>query len=85
MSRQLLDSMWIQLCEDGDGSIIDDILKDIVDILTFNGHEYSTNAGDNYFGWFRQNKDPFKIQDDINTAVLLFDGSGLPPCIDNRK
>ena len=86
-SGLLLGSMTMQSCEDedGDGSIIDDILKGIVDVLTFNGNEYSSNSGDNYFGWFGLDEDPTNIQDDINTAALLSDGSGLPTKVDNRK
>lgn len=86
MSGLLLGSMTMQSCdEDGDGKIWDDILQNVVDVLTYNGNEYASNSGDNYFGWFGLDEDPKNIQDDINTAALLGDGSGLPTRVDNRK
>lgn len=86
MSGLLLGSMTMQSCdEDGDGKIWDDILQNVVDVLTYNGNEYASNSGDNYFGWFGLDEDPKNIQDDINTAALLGDGSGLPSRVDNRK
>ncbi|MCR5455597.1 MAG: C1 family peptidase [Bacteroidales bacterium] len=85
-SALLLGASTLQSCdEDGDGHIWDDILTNIVDVLSYNGHEYSSNSGDNYFGWFGLDEDEENIQDDINTATLLTDGSGLPSRVDNRK
>jgi len=85
-SGVLFGATTLQSCDaDGDGSVWDDILQGVVDVLTFNGNEYSSNSGDNYFGWFGLDEDPEKIQDDINTAVLLNDATGLPVKVDNRK
>lgn len=87
VSGLLFGSMSMQSCEDedGNGSGWDEFLEGLFGVLTYNGNEYSTNSGDNYFGWFGEDEDPSKIQDDINTAALLSDGSGLPTKVDNRK
>ena len=77
VSGLLFGSMTMQSCTE----------EDWANFLTamFNGNEYSTNSGDNYFGWFGLDEDTEVIQDDINTAALLSDGSGLPTKVDNRK
>ena len=77
VSGLLFGSMSMQSCTE----------EDWANFLTamFNGNEYSTNSGDNYFGWFGLDEDTEVIQDDINTAALLSDGSGLPTKVDNRK
>lgn len=85
-SGLLLGTSTLQSCDaDGDGSIIDDILQGVVDVFTYNGNEYNSNSGDNYFGWFGLDEDPEHIEDDINVASLLSNGSGLPNRVDNRK
>lgn len=78
----LFGSMTLQSCEDEEGN---NLLVDILNTLLFNGNDYNTNCGDNYFGWFGLDENPENIQDDINTASLLTDGSGLPSRVDNRK
>ena len=87
VSGLLLGSMTMQSCEDedGNGSGWDEFFEGLFSVLSYNGNEYSSNSGDNYFGWFGLDEDPESIQDDINTAALLTDGSGLPSRVDNRK
>ena len=80
----LFGSTALQSCEDEEGN---NLLADILNTLLFNGNEYSTNAGDNYFGWFGQDENCDEIQDDINTASLLANekSGDLPVRVDNTK
>ena len=48
-SGLLLGSMSMQSCDE-------DFLQAVVDVLTYNGNEYASNSGDNYFGWFGLNQ-----------------------------
>ena len=88
-SGMMLGATTLQSCEDenGNGTVWDEILNGLADIITFNGHEYSTNCGDNYFGWFGLDEDPESIQDDINLASRLPNTKtgSLPSRVDNTK
>ena len=77
----LFGSTTLQSCEDEEGN---SLLADILNTLLFNGNEYSSNSGDNYFGWFRLDENTDEIQDDINTASLLANNKSttLPTRVD---
>lgn len=77
----LFGSTTLQSCEDEEGN---SLLADILNTLLFNGNEYSSNSGDNYFGWFGLDENTDEIQDDINTASLLANNKSttLPTRVD---
>ena len=86
-SGLLLGSMSMQSCEDedGNGTGWDEFLEGLFSVFTYNGNEYSSNSGDNYFGWFGLDEDPEHIEDDINLAAQFqeYEATGkLPTSID---
>ncbi|MBQ5404078.1 MAG: C1 family peptidase, partial [Bacteroidales bacterium] len=64
--------------EDEDGN---SFWGSLVDVL-FRDHEYTQNAGDNYFGWFGQDEDTEKIEDDINLVASSDRLTSLPSKVD---
>ena len=85
----LLGSTALQSCEDedGNGTAWDEFLEGLFSVLTYNGNEYSSNSGDNYFGWFGRDENTAEIEDDINTAALLANNKSgdLPSKVDLRQ
>ncbi len=67
--------------EDEDGN---SFWGSLVDVL-FGGHEYTQNAGDNYFGWFAQDEDTENIEDDINLVSSSERLTSLPTKTDLTK
>ena len=53
----------------------------------FNGNEYSSSSGDNYFGWFGLDEDTENIEDDINLSTTSNNNlsASLPSKVDLRN
>jgi len=73
-------ALTLTSCEDEEGN---SILGQLVNVL-FGGNEYSTNSGDNYFGWFGQNEDTEHQEQDIllSTNSERLSTQSLPSKVD---